>query len=112
MRVAASAPGTCGSRIANSSPPRRATVSLLRSTSRNLVQRLVLLLDRLAAQAVHQPAVLERDAGVVGKGLEDLGIVRVEGTEIAESVGDEHDSGNALVSAQRGNHSVANSVLR
>ena len=76
---------------------RRRHLALQRGPVRQPRQRVV---QRVVPQLVHQLAVLQRDAGVVGHRLEQPDVVLGVGADVPEPVGDDEDAEDAGAAAQ------------
>ena len=70
------------------------------------------VVQRLVAQAVDQPGVLQRDAGVRGDRLEQPPVLLVERAHVAEPVGDRQDADHLVVGDERRHDAVALPALR
>jgi hypothetical protein len=69
------------------------------------------VVQRLVPQLVDQLAVAQRDAGVVGDGLEQQDVVLFERAHVAEPVGHGEDADDAGAAAQRHGHRLAHAVV-
>ena len=70
------------------------------------------VVQRVVPQLADELAVAQRDAGVVGDGLEQEGVVLVEGADVAEPVGDDERADDAGRPVERDDDGVAHPVLR
>ena len=70
------------------------------------------VVQRVVPQLADELAVAQRDAGVVGDGLEQERVVVLEGADVAEPVGDDERSDDAGRPVERHDDGVAHLVLR
>ena len=105
-RIMTAAPGDAPSATsASAAASRRWRCGPVGQAGQRVVQRVV-------AQLADELAVAQRDAGVVGHGLEQQDVVVAEGADVAEPVGDDQRADDAGRARERDDDGLAHLVLR